>query len=150
MLLDLYALAPARTEAISNQFRSTWLRRFKESADDYEVPQYADNPDVIYTSVDDLIRKLVASPMETHAIYWRNSQPGPIRHGMLFFTKDGSMIVGLSVDEERSDHAKQLLCELATTIGAVHGYATIEEPPPDRTAEFLARARSASIRIGNP
>lgn len=148
MQQDLYALAPDRTEATSDRFRSAWLRHFEESAEEYEVPRNSDHPDSVYTSVDDLIRMLAASPAEGHAVYWHNSQPGPILNGMLFFTTDGGLVVGLSIADEDADAARQILSQLAATVGAAHGYATFEEPPPATTPEFLARARSAPVHIG--
>ncbi len=148
MVQDVYALAPERTEDTADRFRSAWLRGFRETADEYEVPRNSDQPEAVYTSVDDLIRMLVTSPAEGHAVYWRNDQPGSIRTGMLFFTTDGGLIVGLGLDDEDGDAGRQALSRLAATVGAVHGYATFEEPPPDTTPEFLARARTAAVHIG--
>jgi hypothetical protein len=147
MGLEVYALAPQRSEAVSDIFRSAWLDGFEESADEYEVPENSDRPEAIYTSVDDLIQRLVATPAEGYSVYWHNLRPGRIRSGMLMFTTDGALVVGLSIAGEDAGEAARVLSELARTVGAEHGYVTSDERPPDTARDFLVRTPRAAIRI---
>jgi hypothetical protein len=60
---------------------------------------------------------------------------------MLFFTADNGLIVGLTVATDDPSRASTALSQLAESVDAAYGYATSEEPPPDTTSEFKARAR---------
>jgi len=95
MLTDLYVLASERSTLVAKHFKDTWLADFDEAASEYEFPQYADEPLVVYSSATDLIEKLIKNPNETHSIYCNNPRKDSVSSGMLFFTSDGSIIVGI-------------------------------------------------------
>src|SRR5918997_6361937 len=139
---DVYVLASGRTRETVEQFTHEWLRGFRPTADDYELPQYATDPIVMYDSAEGLIDVLLKRPDEPHGIYWENTGEGPVATAMLFFTTDGKIIAGLTVSGDQNTALKYLE-RLAKTVDARFGYITGEEPPPDTAAEFVDLARRA-------
>ena len=140
-LYDLYALAGERSPETVTRFRDRWLTDAEPSADEYEFPLHSDRPDAVYSSPWQLIDRLLAIPQQRHSIYWTNRDPGDLRNAMLFFTTDGGLIAGLTVETDEPSRASTMLRQLAESLGARYGYAACEEPPPDTTSEFKARAR---------
>lgn len=136
MLLDIYVLAKDRTVEYAYHFLDTWVKTFKETADDYEFPQYSDSPEIVYSNPIDLIKRLAQEPTEPHAIYWTNPNDAPISSAMLIFTIDGEMIVGISTITKSSLPTEHYLKSLADTVDGKLGLATFEEPPPDSAEEF--------------
>lgn len=139
---DVYVLSEARTGDGVQRFTTDWLHGFVPVAEDYEFPRWSDEPVRVYDSVDELIDVLLERTSEPYGIYWRNGGEGSVTAGMLFFTTDGGMIAGLTVEGDQSE-AITHLDRLAKTIGGKYGYLTAEEPPPDTAAEFVELARSA-------
>jgi hypothetical protein len=100
------------------------------------VPRWVDDPIAVYHNAEELIDILLCWPEEPHGIYWRNTGDEPVRTAMLFFTTERQMIVGLTVDGDRST-ALEYLTRLAKTVDGHVVYITGEEPPPDTAAELI-------------
>jgi len=150
MSIDLYVLAPERSEKVAQRFLETWLTGSVESASDYEFPQYSNEPSARYRSAAALIAKLIEQPHEPHAIYWQNPTDERVANGMLFFTSDGGMIVGLTIRTDDQAEAADFLLRLAATVNGQFGYMAFEQPPPDTIREFMAAVeRSPWPRIVN-
>ena len=137
MLIDLYVLASERSALVAENFKSAWLADFDEAATEYEFPQHVDEPLAVYSSVADLIGKLIANPNEAYSIYWNNPRNGPVSNGMLFFTSDGSLIIGISVTTDESGETAKYLKELSKTVDGKFGYAIFEEAPPGTVQDFI-------------
>jgi hypothetical protein len=108
------------------------------------LPRYSDRPDTVYSSPWELIHRLLAEPEQP---YWSNRGLGYELHGMLFFTTDDGLIAGLTVAAEHPNRAGTILCPLAESVDASYGYATWEQPPPETTSEFKARAHTSEIQL---
>ena len=141
-MIDVYVLAPERSAAVVQRFRAAWLGGFEPAAEEYEVPQYADEPEAVFATPEEAIEWLLARPDEPHALYWHGPRGGEVANGMLFFTEDGGLIAGLSVREEGPALAGRLR-SLADSVGAGYGYVVFEAAPP-ATAEEFRRAAAAS------
>ena len=151
MLLDIYVLAAERSKEIFDHFTNSWLRGFIEVANEYEFPQYSGKPEAVYSTFRELVDRLINAPQEPHSIYWRAANGGAVRSGMVFFTLDGKMIVGLSIDSDDAKQISHYLQELADTVGGSAGYSALEEPPPETLEDFLdavARASSPKLNEG--
>ena len=131
---DVYCLAPARTGGTVGSFLERYAPAREAAADEYELPQYADEPDRVFSSVDQIIAHCVSHPTEPYSIYWRCLNEGDPAHAMAFFTLDGAVILGLSV----RDHAPAWLDNMKSAIGGTAGWIGFETPPPDTAGEFLA------------
>ncbi|MBO0698863.1 MAG: hypothetical protein J2P46_10745 [Zavarzinella sp.] len=132
-------LAPERAAMVALQFLEEFAPRREQSAADYHFPQYSDQSGVVLTAAEDAIGHCVDHRSESQSLYFRNLGDGPA-HAMLFFTEDGGLILGLSVQ----DHADVALARLREYARSEIGYATFEEPPPVTVTEFkrLAQTRS--------
>jgi hypothetical protein len=65
---DCYVLVPSRDSAIVEQFLGRYLPGSRqESADEYEIPQYADTPHTIFGSAPELMAYLEGNNSERHA-----------------------------------------------------------------------------------
>ena len=144
MLIDIYVLAAERTLEAAKRFMREWAQEFRPAASEYEFPQYADKPVFVYSSPADLIKNLVEAPAEPHGLYWNNPARGFVRTSMLFFTTDGAMIVGLSVEGDQPPLLEETLRALALTVSGRVGYCAYETPPPDTVSEFIDYARQAT------
>lgn len=141
--IDAYVLCPSRDAGAIERFLRTWAGDLDEVADRYELPQYSDAPRAVYRRARDLIGALVADPGEAHAIYWRNPGGGEVRRAMLYFTDDGGLIAGLSVQGDGA----ATLGALGKSVGAAVGYLTSEDPPAGTVEDFRDRAASAAVRL---
>jgi hypothetical protein len=88
---------------------------------------------------EDAIAYCVEYSSESQSLYFRNLGDGPA-HVMMFFTEDGGLIFGLSV-EGQSDAAFARLREHAQSE---IGYVTFEEAPPPTAGEFKRLAMNRS------
>src|SRR5262245_48342968 len=131
-MFDLYVVAKYRTLHFIDRFLTTWAKGFNEGADEYEFPQYADKPRIMYANVNELIRSLVKDLGASYNLYWINpNRRTDILSTMLFFTIDGHMITGVStripfkktsrLSDVTANSTKPLLAELAAFCEASVG-----------------------------
>lgn len=137
MLYDVYVLASERTISYAEKFISAWTYGFEAAAEEYEFPQYAKAPEIIFSTASQLIERLILNSQQPHAIYWHNSNEGDTRDAMLFFTTDGGMIVGLSVEVDKREDARKFLEALAADVDGEFGMVMLEQPPADSAEEFI-------------
>lgn len=139
---DCYVLVEKRSKEVILNFLNFFLPYRKESADEYEIPQYADRPEQVLESATELIDYMVTNSKEIHSIYWHTIEEGlPIKGAMCFFIEDGHMILGINCityfpDTTLEDKHFQQLKEFANTD---IGYVTYEEPPLGSKNEILKR-----------
>lgn len=139
MLTDVYALAGERTARVIDRFLTEFLPHRKPAADEYEVPQYADRPESVFTDPADLIRLCEARPDLEHAVYWNNvDREADIAAAHVFFLPDGGLILGLSTHDESPG---LLLVALKRVAGTDAGYLTVEEPLAEDRNEFRRISR---------
>src|SRR3954454_21882292 len=140
--MDVYVLAAERSAETAARFADRWLEGLELFAEEIEVPQYAQEPEALFETPEEAIGWLLDRPEEPHALYWRNPEEGEVAYAMLFFTVDGGLIAGLTVQEEGPALADWLQ-RLVSTVGGTDGYVAFESPPPDSAAEFRRNAAAA-------
>ena len=140
---DCYVLTDSRTKEFINAFLDKFLPDRQESADEYEIPQYSNNPTVISKTADKLIELLERNKNEIHTIYWRNNSKTTVQNAMCFFTDDGQVIVGLSCQTKYPDTSIEdsYLKDLKNFCKSERGYVTYEENATHNTTEFLERVK---------
>ena len=143
MLTDLYVLAPERSAALIGRFLDHFLPAREPAAREYEAPQYAEQPDVVFADALGLIRFCENHPDVRHAIYWNNvDRGGEPRSAHVFFLPDGGLVLGLSTANRSLPEQDRLFAELKRFTGSVLGYLTVETPPATDTAEFTRLAKN--------
>jgi hypothetical protein len=73
---DVYTLVPARTASAVERFLARFAPAREPSADEYEVPHYADPPPATFRTAAELVAHCAAHPTEPHAVYWRSLVAG--------------------------------------------------------------------------
>jgi hypothetical protein len=139
---DCYVIINSRSKKLVNHFLDHFLPEREERTREYQVPQYADHPDISFDNVSDLMAFLEVNPSSYQAIYWGNkSKEHPNQYGMTFYTKDGYLIFGISRDVagDSSDTQAEDEClqELKHFFETDEGYITYEKHPPDNYDEFI-------------
>ena len=122
-----------RSPGLVTRFLDHFLPRREQSAAEYELPRFSDAPQTVFRHPAELMRYCAGHPHESHAIYWRNTEATNPAQGMVFFTSDGELILGLS---SAPALAEQFLADLKAFAGSVTGYIAFESPPPGTAAEF--------------
>jgi len=64
---DIYVISDKRNFETIEGFLNEFLPLREESADEYEFPKYADNPETIYREVNELLGKCIAKKVLTTA-----------------------------------------------------------------------------------
>jgi hypothetical protein len=141
---DCYVLTDKRSKNFIHSFLDRFIPNRQENAEEYEVPQYADRPTVIYKTADQLIEHLVNNKNDVHTIYWTNTTQSDIRGAMCFFTNDGQLIVGLYCSTKSPDTTieNKYLEKLQEFCQSKSSYIAYEEPPPQNTLEFLEKVKT--------
>jgi hypothetical protein len=133
---DLYALSARRTEERVTAFAERFLPEREETADEFEVPQFARAPEQVFRTSAELIRHCCARLSEAHTVYWRNTRDMEPAYAMVFFLPDAHVVYGLSTASGDPQLVERLLAELKDFVGAEHAYAAHEQPPAENAVEF--------------
>lgn len=133
---DIYVIKKSRSKKLGEDFLNHFLPNREESAFEYEIPQYSDDPKILFNKAYDLMEYLEKNISDNHTIYWRNLDSNNTnRHGMIFYTTDGYMIFGISVDVDPENEA-ECLSEMKDFLQSDGGYITYECPPETTFEEF--------------
>ena len=135
---EIYVLSNQRSAADVAAFLDAFAATREETADEYEVPQYAESPAHIFKQAAQLIGHCCRHLDEVHAIYWRTPS-GPAAYAMVFFLADGHVIYGLSVDAADVALIGQLRQALVRHTGSAGALIAWESPPP-HSAQAFAQA----------
>ncbi len=143
---DCYVLSEKRTSAFIHSFLDTFLQNRQESANEYEIPQYADKPEIVFKTAVELIDYLSLNKDEVHTIYWSNKDKTDIKGAMCFFTNNGHLILGISCDTMFPDTTIEdnIFADLKEFCGNSNGYITYEEPATHDANKFIERVKSAN------
>ena len=149
-LADCYLLSTNRTKSLILGFLDKFIPNREESADEYEVPQYAENPQLLFSTELELIDFLAEKKHEPHTIYWRSLDKSEIRNVMCFFTNDGNVIFGISTETKypNTEIEENVFTQMKDYLLSSEGYITYEEPAPNNTEEFkiIIKARKHNMR----
>lgn len=140
---DCYVLSEKRSAAFIYSFLDKFLPHRKEDADEYEVPQYADKPEIVLKTAVELIDYLTLNHEEIYSIYWSNAENAEIKGVMCFFTNNGHLILGIYCDTMFPDTTIEdnVFEDLKKFCGNSDGYVTYEEPATQDTNEFIERVK---------
>lgn len=126
---DIYVISEERDTEVISDFLDHFLSQREDSADEYEFPQYSDDPSVIYKKDSEILARCVEDKTAEYGIYWRAIDNQKPEHAMVFFLRDGNVIYGLSTDASDQQYAHQLLTELKELLGSKLGYIGHEASP---------------------
>jgi hypothetical protein len=143
-LADCYVLVDSRSKKLVGEFLSHFLPSRRSCADEFEMPQFSDNPEVVFRTEDEALSYLEEHPNETHALYWANEMSVEPRYGMVFPTNDGQIIFGLSCDDQDLLIPGQFLERMKTFLKSSKVYIAFEEPPPNSADEFMTVMKSSA------
>lgn len=132
---DIYVLVDDRKVELIQDFLEHFIPDHREMADEYEIPQYADHPDMLFHKAIELMKHCEGHTDVPHAIYWFNNQKEDPKDAMVFYTDDGKMILGLSIEDEQRD--QEWLEKLKAFSKSDRGCILIENPPPENSKEFM-------------
>jgi hypothetical protein len=140
---DCYVLSHQRSRSFITSFLDTFLPNRQEATSRYEIPQFSESPDFLFTNADELITYLEQHPNELHAIYWLNKDASPLRGAMCIFTSDGQVILGLYCETLRPDIRNEqfYLERLMAFCNSTDGLIEYEQPAAQDTLEFLQRVK---------
>lgn len=136
---DIYVLAPERTTASARRFLEDLLPNRKPARAEYQFPEHAEQPNVIFDDPFEAIHYACAHLDQAQTIYFSNTASGDPAHALVFFTSDGGMVLGISVRALQEEPARQSievadwLDRLRWATGAKIGYALYESPPACET-----------------
>ena len=137
---DSYYLVDNRSKSFIFRFIDEYIPNAIETSDEYPVPWFAESPVNIFFNIDDILKYLENNLHSEYAIYWRNPKEDlDIKHFMIFFTDDGKMIFGVSINGEEPNTAVSInvFKELSGFLNTKTGCITVEEPPPTNSIEFI-------------
>ena len=131
---DIYVLGGKRSPDAIIGFLDHFLPSRRESADEYEVPQYSDAPYTVFKTADELIAYCCQNPKEPHTIYWRSDAED--EHAEVFFLKDGGLIFGFSTPADDYSKVDAVSNELGRFFDTDEIIVTYEDLPPESTLDF--------------
>jgi len=133
---DCYVLVRSRSPAAVRRLLTRFLPGgAQESAEEYGVPQYSDEPRQVFANADSLMDYMEAHPNEPHSIYWQSGSDSEYTQVNVHYTTDGAMVLGVACPAETNEG--QVLALLKKEFDSPYGYVAYETPPPDSAAEFV-------------
>lgn len=138
---DCYVLSDRRTADFIENFLNTFVPNRKEMVDEFEVPQYSDNPFKIFKTSSEIIQFLIQNKTFKHTIYWENSRVSDLKGVELFFTDDGNVIFGIYCETKYPNTTIEdgFFSELKKFCQSNEGYITYEDTPPQNSQDFRKR-----------
>lgn len=136
---DIYVISEKRDRKTIEEFLNQFLPARDETADEYEFPQYSDNPEIIFSTVEEALGKSIADPELDYRIYWRALNEAKPEHAMVFFLDDGYVIFGLSTDDAYPEYVSDLLSKMKSFLGSSLGYIGHEASPDADSIEQFKR-----------
>jgi hypothetical protein len=131
---DIYVLGGKRSPEAIIGFLDHFLPSRRESADEYEVPQYSDAPDTVFKTAEELIAYCCQNPKEPHTIYWRSDAED--EHAEVFFLKDGGLIFGVSTPADNFSRVDEVCSKLGHFFDTEEIIVTYEDLPPESIDDF--------------
>lgn len=132
---DIYVISEKRNSGTIENFLNEFLPIREETADEYEFPQYADNPEIVYRKIDETLGKCIAERNTDYGIYWQALEGKKPEHAMVFFLEDGNVIYGLSTDDAYPEYAAELLQKMKILLNSSLGYVGHEASPDSSNIE---------------
>lgn len=149
---DCYVLTDRRTESFSHEFLDHFVPEGRETADEYEVPQYADNPVENFKTAREAVKFLVENGSVKHSLYWANPVKLELRGAEIFYTDDGHVIMRLYCETKfpDTDIEDKYFKEIKEFCESEEGYITYEDTPPHNSEEFREKMKSTKAQSRSP
>lgn len=148
--IDCYFLIDNRNTDLVNTFLKKYLPINKESASEYSVPLFSDNPTNFFSDINDVLMYLEHDGNCEYSIYWHSIESNSvIKHAMVHYTDDGKMIFGISItgNDPMDYKIVPLFHEIKNSFKSHLGCITVEEPPPSNSIEFIEFAQNRYIPV---
>ena len=126
---DIYVVSKKRDKETINSFFERFMPEAEPSADEFEFPQYSDDPEVVVGDARKALELCLSSTNIEYRLYWRNKAHSKPAHAMLFFLEDGALIYGLSTETSNAKYAEELFEKLKVVIKSNVGYLAWESAP---------------------
>ncbi|MEL6561588.1 MAG: hypothetical protein AAFQ94_25595 [Bacteroidota bacterium] len=141
---DCYVLTDKRTESFIVGFLDHFVPERRESVDEYEVTQYADNLTEKFGTAREVVKYLVNNKFVKHTLYWENPIESELRGAEIFFTDDGYVIIGLYCETKYpvTDIEDKYFKEIKEFCESDEGYITYEDTPSHNSEEFMEKVKS--------
>ena len=136
---DIYVISERRDQKTVEEFLNEFLPNRDETADEYELPQYSESIDVIFSTAEEALYKCINERNIDYRIYWRALNEAKPEHAMVFFLADGNVIYGVSTDDAYPEYASGLLLKLKSFLGSGLGYIGHEASPDAENLEQFKR-----------
>ena len=138
---DCYVLTDKRIESFIEEFLDHFVPERRETADEYEVPQYADNPIENFRTAKEAVNYLVMNNSVEHSLHWENPIRSALRGAEIFFNDDGSVIMGIYCETKYPDTEieDKIFKEIKEFCGSEEGYITYEDTPPHNSEGFAEK-----------
>lgn len=139
--IDSYYLVDNRKlEVVRDFLKKYFPSGERELATDYPFPEFSEYPEKIFYSVEELLLHLENNTLFDYTIYFENKdRSSEIKQITLQYTDDGKMIFGISIfgNDPSSIRSIQIFNEVKRYLNSQKSCATIEEPPPTNSEEFI-------------
>lgn len=140
--IDSYYLIDNRQfEIVCDFFAKYFPMGGRELATEYPFPEFSDDPERIYYSVNELLLHLENNPNYEYTLYFENKDSlSEIKQITLQYTDDGKIIFGVSIigNDPSSIDSIRIFKEVRGYLNSRIACATIEEPPPGNSDEFIS------------
>lgn len=124
---ELYALSKDRSASAVLAFLDRFAPGRVPASVDYPVPAYGPVTTVTFETDREIMDYLQVHQHQPYNLYWNNFPPDSVATAMVFYTRDGAVILGLAVDPEE---AKARLAELAAFAKTKYFAFGWGAPPP--------------------
>jgi len=136
---DVYILSSDRTLACAVRFLDRFLPRRAQIADTFEIPQYAESPDVVHANALPVMERCCREHSLPYALYWRALDGRRPEYAMILYLIDGAVVYGLSTEDGDGVLAERLLNEMKTFLPSSDGFIGHEGTPDFCTKEEFRR-----------
>lgn len=133
---DIYVLGRERSPDLITRFLDHFFPARSEAADEYEVPQFSEAPQMVFKTADELINHCCQHSKEAYSIYWRSNAGD--EHAEVYFLEDGGLIFGVSTPAENHTRVDEVSSELGRFFETDEIFVTYEDLPPDSVDGFKA------------
>lgn len=140
---DIYVLARNRTVQSAQEFLDEFLPERENAADEYELPQYAGQPEEVFTVPLPVLKRCEENPSLEYRFYWRATNSRKPEHAIIIFLKDGKAVYGVSTDASEEQFVSVTFGKMKKYLETELGFVGYEHCPDfSNLAEFKALIES--------
>lgn len=134
MLLDIYLLKEDFEKRDITLFINNYIKGMISTVDYYEYPQYSENNQFETDSFQNMLNFILEKKGRYFRFYFRNNSiDEDIKFGMIFFNKDNSLILGISIPILTKDYYRECLVQDFDSEFILECYEVV---PPNNVKDF--------------